>query len=249
MCWLSWNLEASNSWNPQGLSRPVMGLLYLLIRGWVGPRWSGCYGEVPSFYQCIQWLFSYTTRKVYNVLNNNASYIVKYLCKHKFGSLIWWRLRFFFRALVSSLSQRGCINTLATQWTKCPLHTFVLYSVGVNTLSDTQMTSRWVCVSVCWHKNVWSLKQSPTFSEYTRIVPFVASPSSVAFSRRASASAEISRGSCRIRGQICKYRTLSPVQSTYNFFSSARYCLISDFSNIWGSQHRQTVRFQASTAK
>jgi len=30
MCQLSWNLEASTSWNPGGLSRPVMGLLYLL---------------------------------------------------------------------------------------------------------------------------------------------------------------------------------------------------------------------------
>jgi hypothetical protein len=30
MCRLSWNLGASFSWNPQGLSRPVMGLLYLL---------------------------------------------------------------------------------------------------------------------------------------------------------------------------------------------------------------------------
>ena len=30
-CRLSWNLGASNSWNPQGLSRPVMGLLYLII--------------------------------------------------------------------------------------------------------------------------------------------------------------------------------------------------------------------------
>jgi hypothetical protein len=29
MCQLSSNLGASNSWNPQGLSRPVMGLLYL----------------------------------------------------------------------------------------------------------------------------------------------------------------------------------------------------------------------------
>jgi hypothetical protein len=28
---LSWNLGASNSWNPQGLSRPVMGLLYLYL--------------------------------------------------------------------------------------------------------------------------------------------------------------------------------------------------------------------------
>jgi len=29
MCRLSWNLGASTSWNPQGLSRPVMRLLYL----------------------------------------------------------------------------------------------------------------------------------------------------------------------------------------------------------------------------
>ena len=31
MCRLSWNLGASNSWNPQGLSRPVMGLLYFYL--------------------------------------------------------------------------------------------------------------------------------------------------------------------------------------------------------------------------
>ena len=29
MCWLSWNLGASTSWNTQGLSRTVIGLLYL----------------------------------------------------------------------------------------------------------------------------------------------------------------------------------------------------------------------------
>jgi len=28
---MSWNLGASSSWNPQGLSRPVMGLLYLYL--------------------------------------------------------------------------------------------------------------------------------------------------------------------------------------------------------------------------
>jgi len=31
MCRLSWNLGTSTSWNPQGLSRPVMGLLYLYL--------------------------------------------------------------------------------------------------------------------------------------------------------------------------------------------------------------------------
>jgi hypothetical protein len=32
-CRLSGNLGASTSWNPQGLSRPVMGLLYLKEKG------------------------------------------------------------------------------------------------------------------------------------------------------------------------------------------------------------------------
>ena len=31
MCRLSWNLGISTSWNPQGLSRPVMGLLFLFF--------------------------------------------------------------------------------------------------------------------------------------------------------------------------------------------------------------------------
>jgi len=31
MCRLSWSMGASTSWNPQGLSRPVMGLLYLFF--------------------------------------------------------------------------------------------------------------------------------------------------------------------------------------------------------------------------
>ena len=36
ICRLSWNLGASTSWNPQGLSRPVMGLLYLLYECFTG---------------------------------------------------------------------------------------------------------------------------------------------------------------------------------------------------------------------
>jgi hypothetical protein len=31
MCRLSKNLGASTSWNPKGLSRPVMGLIYLYL--------------------------------------------------------------------------------------------------------------------------------------------------------------------------------------------------------------------------
>jgi hypothetical protein len=35
MCRLSWNLGASTSWNPQGLSGTVMGLLYLYMEIWL----------------------------------------------------------------------------------------------------------------------------------------------------------------------------------------------------------------------
>jgi hypothetical protein len=35
MCQLSRNLGASTSWNPKGLSRPVMGLLYLYYQGFI----------------------------------------------------------------------------------------------------------------------------------------------------------------------------------------------------------------------
>jgi hypothetical protein len=31
MCWLPWSLRASTFWNPQGLSRPAMGLLYFYL--------------------------------------------------------------------------------------------------------------------------------------------------------------------------------------------------------------------------
>ena len=34
MCRLSWNLGVSNYWNPQGLSGPVQGLLYILCANW-----------------------------------------------------------------------------------------------------------------------------------------------------------------------------------------------------------------------
>jgi len=34
MCQLSWNLRNSTSWNPEGLSRPVMGLLYVSHFKW-----------------------------------------------------------------------------------------------------------------------------------------------------------------------------------------------------------------------
>jgi hypothetical protein len=41
MCRLSWNLGALTSWNPNGLSRPVMGLLYLALLCFMGWMFMG----------------------------------------------------------------------------------------------------------------------------------------------------------------------------------------------------------------
>ena len=48
MCRLSWNLGASAFWNPQGLSRPVMGLLYLYS---TAGAWSVKYSTLTSVTQ------------------------------------------------------------------------------------------------------------------------------------------------------------------------------------------------------
>jgi len=40
MCRFSWDLEASASWNPQGLSRPVMELLYFIYSNNFWTKWS-----------------------------------------------------------------------------------------------------------------------------------------------------------------------------------------------------------------
>ena len=46
MCLLSWNLGVSDSWNPQGLSMPVMGLLYLRL---YAPFFSTIHATRPAY--------------------------------------------------------------------------------------------------------------------------------------------------------------------------------------------------------
>jgi hypothetical protein len=58
-CRLSWNLGASTSWNPQGLSRPVMGLLYLLY------TWSSLSDRINS-------------ARSYNILCKNCLLVAAY---------------------------------------------------------------------------------------------------------------------------------------------------------------------------
>ena len=59
MCRMSWNLGTSPSWNPQGLSRPVMGLLYLYLLDQSNPI------NLPLNPNCIEGI-------VYRLVRNNG---------------------------------------------------------------------------------------------------------------------------------------------------------------------------------
>ena len=72
MCQLSWNLGDSNSWNPQGLSRHVMGLLYLsLIIPLVGnrvPSVEGSFVFLSPVLSLSEYLFCHARFEVLSVL-------------------------------------------------------------------------------------------------------------------------------------------------------------------------------------
>jgi len=61
MCRLSWYLGASNSWNPQGLSRLVMGLLYLVLRSKIS-----IFYQIKLFSKC-DWCFTAPGRRMCNM--------------------------------------------------------------------------------------------------------------------------------------------------------------------------------------
>jgi hypothetical protein len=70
MCRLSKNLRASTSWSPKGLSRPVMGLLYL--------------------YQCSLPYFGYNSKPVVSILSqlNSVYALPSYFFKIHFNIIL-----------------------------------------------------------------------------------------------------------------------------------------------------------------
>jgi hypothetical protein len=71
MCRLSWNLGAS-TWNPQGLCRPVMGLLYLFCKSGniKNERWKIVF--CLWFYWCETWSSTARVKYGLRVVQNGA---------------------------------------------------------------------------------------------------------------------------------------------------------------------------------
>jgi len=86
MCRLPWNLGASTSWKPQGLSRPVMGLLYLYLLM-----------EQVKF-KTFSCTFKYQTLKVFVWASGGRTNFMEYIpfweatsssASHKFPPILW----------------------------------------------------------------------------------------------------------------------------------------------------------------
>ena len=79
MCRMSWNLGASVSWDPQGLSRPVMGLLYLFFTSYFRQYRHTCYPEHTPLSSSIVGYSSYIFQ-----LNRciNSKWAVFGLCRY-----------------------------------------------------------------------------------------------------------------------------------------------------------------------
>jgi hypothetical protein len=73
-CQLSWNVGTSDSWNPQGLSRPVMGLLWLWYERWRKILFLNVWCDICSviiFTTIHLWLYQIN-------VNNNLEYKYKW---------------------------------------------------------------------------------------------------------------------------------------------------------------------------
>jgi hypothetical protein len=104
MCWLSWNMGASTSWNPEGLSSPVLRLLYL------HPYLSALLFSnrlcLISFYNqfyiyfCLMWYMPHiimlldliTLMECSEEYKLWTSFIFMFSCSHYL--LYWWHLSF-----------------------------------------------------------------------------------------------------------------------------------------------------------
>ena len=79
MCRLSWNLGPSTSWNPQGLSRPVMGLRYI----YPGPCFHKVHQEGYIVFRNRQmqpsFLFIAATMSISNRLSRFEAYVIRLL--------------------------------------------------------------------------------------------------------------------------------------------------------------------------
>jgi len=117
MCHFSWNLRAFTSWNPQGLSRPVQGLLYLCCTNWATYAFSNApYSSLESPVVIICTI---------SLTFNNATF-----CPHSaFICFVWiWEQT----AIIAIYSMNWLVFITETVCVYCAVRTGSLYTVQVN---------------------------------------------------------------------------------------------------------------------
>jgi hypothetical protein len=108
MCRLSLNLGATNSWNPQGLSRPVMGLICLIL--------TYLFSSKHNKHVINLYLIVITTYAFSLCLSSSPSSLLWHHLRQTSGSLTSMKIkRLFYKQNVVSLQPSGThVSTLKT---------------------------------------------------------------------------------------------------------------------------------------
>jgi len=138
MCRLSWNLGASASWNPQGLSSPVMGLLYLFVCVTSRCQWS----DIENYFKEV------LPRHLFSILQCKTIYVIGF-CFIRFSLLSLIK-----RALkrVFSIICHGLANMTEKL---LQLRNFLFYDPGYG-LSDFMF----VVFPCCWMIRRWGKRRA-----------------------------------------------------------------------------------------
>ena len=144
-CRLSWNLGASTSWNPQGLSRSVMGLLYL---------YHYILDAICTYRLHTTFLLSFTsTRQIYLILIKFMSSSLWYLIISSLTARNNFPQKTEFVSCYTKLIPEGRISKwpycrLVTQWhgtsiTHNNIHALLSGAVNRGCMHNLQFCTKW----------------------------------------------------------------------------------------------------------
>jgi len=128
---LSWNLGASTSWNPQGLSRPVMGLLYLYLLTFTLPEMSLLTAIWRHLRVKISFIVIITTHRSFLCSN-----VVALLSFPQLAMVLWLGNALTVRSILLCVGRPGWKDVVELVLLQPRLHAFLKLRSQRSSLSD-----------------------------------------------------------------------------------------------------------------
>jgi hypothetical protein len=154
MCRLSLNLGASTSWNPQGLSRPVMGLLYHLHTGmklvYLGQLWLQSlflHSPILRLNEWSSWRLDTNCESLNKLLSLSVQIEARFNCNVCFCHYTLYKAA----VDVYQHCRKGAVNKLSYDTTWRGLYIGCLYVVILLGYFTVHFTLRWcLTLSIFW---------------------------------------------------------------------------------------------------